>query len=64
MNFVDYGTDEEYYKHTNRNIIDGNVINMSLVVMEGNYGAIDADDSSLHGYYIIKFSSCPYTLQE
>ena len=26
--------------------------------------AIDADDYSCHGYYIIKFSSSPYTLQE
>ena len=31
--------------------------------MEGKYGAIDADDSSCHGYYIIKFYSPPYTLQ-
>ena len=31
--------------------------------MEGKYGAIDTDDSSCHGYYIIKFSSSPYTLQ-
>ena len=31
--------------------------------MEGRYGAIDADDSSCHGYYIIKISSSPYTLQ-
>ena len=38
-------------------------MNMSLVIMEGNYGSIDADDSSLYGYYIIKFSSSPYNLQ-
>ena len=31
--------------------------------MEGKYGAIDNDDYSCHGYYIIKFSSSPYTLQ-
>ena len=31
--------------------------------MEGKYGAIDEDDSSCHGYYIIKFSSSPYSLQ-
>ena len=36
---------------------------MSLIIMEGNYGAIDADDSSCNGYYIIKISSSPYTLQ-
>ena len=31
--------------------------------MEGEYCAIYYDDSSCHGYYIIKFSSSPYTLQ-
>ena len=31
--------------------------------MEEKYGAIDTDDSSCHGYYIIKFYSSPYTLQ-
>ena len=36
---------------------------VSLIVMEENYGAIDADDSSCHGYYIIDFYSSPYTLQ-
>ena len=38
-------------------------MNMSLIIMEGNYGAIDADDSSCNGYYIIKISSSLYTLQ-
>ena len=38
-------------------------MNMSLIVMEVKYGAIDTDDSSCNGYYIIKFSSSPYTLQ-
>ena len=36
---------------------------MSLIIMEGNYGAIDDDDSSCHGYCIIQFSSYIYTLQ-
>ena len=39
-------------------------MNMSLIIMEGNYDAIDADDSTCHNdYFIILFSS-PYTLQE
>ena len=38
-------------------------MNMSSIIMEGNYGAIDADDYLCNGYYIIKFSSSPYTLQ-
>ena len=29
--------------------------------MKGNFGSIDDDDSSCHGYYIIKCSSSPNT---
>ena len=31
---LDYGTDEEIYKQINQTIIDGNVMNMSLIIME------------------------------
>ena len=44
-------------------ILDGNVMSMSLIILEGKYVAIDTDDSWCHGYYIIKFSSSPYNLQ-
>ena len=39
-------------------------MNMYLIIIEVNYGAIDADDYICRGYYIIIFSSFPYTLQE
>ena len=38
-------------------------MNMSLIIMEGKYGAMDSDDYSCHGYYNINFSSSTYTLQ-
>ena len=38
-------------------------MNMSLIIIEGKYGAIDTDDSLWQGYSTIKFSSSPYTLQ-
>ena len=38
-------------------------MNMSWIIREVKYGAIDTDDSTYHGYYIIKFYSLPYTLQ-
>ena len=41
-------------------ILDGNVMNMSLIIMEGKYGAIDADDPPCHGYYIINFPFSKY----
>ena len=63
-NFLDDGTDEVYYDHSYRTIIYGNVTNMSLKIFKDNFVAIDADDNSCHGYYIIIFSSSTYTLQE
>ena len=56
MIFFEDGTNEEDNEHINKTILDGNVMNMYLIIMEGNYGAIDADDSLYHGYYIIKIS--------
>ena len=38
-------------------------MNISLIIMEGKYDDIGADDFSCHGYYIIKFYLSPYTLQ-
>ena len=38
-------------------------MNISLIIMEGNYVSIDSDDSTCHGYYIIRFTSPPYALQ-
>ena len=55
MNLSDDGTYEVEYEHINRTIIDGNFTNISLINSKGNYGAIDADDTSCHGYYIIIF---------
>ena len=63
MNFQDYGVDCVYYEFMNRTIIEGNFMNVSLIITKGNYGAIDADNSSCHGYYIIRFYSSLYTLQ-
>ena len=38
-------------------------MNMSSIIMEVNFVAVDADDFTCHGYYIIKISSYTYTLQ-
>ena len=51
------------YEHINRSTDYGNVMNMSLIIMEGKYVAIDTDVTTCHGYYIIKFSLSPYTFQ-
>ena len=57
MNFLYYGTDEEYYENINQTILDGNAMNMSLIIIEVKDGAIDTADYLCHGYYIIQFSS-------
>ena len=36
---------------------------ISLIIMEGKYSAVYADDYSFHVYYIITFSSYTYALQ-
>ena len=45
MNCFYYEIDEEGYKHMNQNILDGNFMNISLIIMEGTYVAIDYDCS-------------------
>ena len=40
MVFLNDRTDEEYYEHINITILDGNLINRSLINMEHNYGVI------------------------
>ena len=36
---------------------------MYLIIIEGNYGDIDSNYSTCHGYYIIIFSPSSYTLK-
>ena len=38
-------------------------MNISMIISEGNYGVIYADDYAFHGYYNITFFTSPYTLQ-
>ena len=60
---LDDRIDEEYHENIYQTILGGNVMNMSFIIMEVKYDAIDTDDSSCRDYYIINFSSYPYTLQ-
>ena len=36
---------------------------MALVVQSGKYGAINTDDTTKNGYYVIKFISEAYTMK-
>ena len=63
-NFLDDRTYDVEYECINRNILDGNIMNIYLINYNGNHGAIDDDDTSCHGYYTIIFYAYTYTLQE
>ena len=63
MNYIYDGTVNMGYKFINQTIIDGDVINISVIVIELKYGAIDADDSTCHGYYINILFSSTYIIQ-
>ena len=63
MHFLDDVTENVEYEYINWNIFDGNDMNMYLIIIEVNYSTIYDDYSTWHGYYIIIFSSSPYTLQ-
>ena len=63
MNFLVNRKDEIEYKHTNLIIIYVNVMKISLIIMKGDYGAIYSDDSTCHGYYIIRLYLSSYTLK-
>ena len=39
-------------------------MNVSMIISKVNYDAIDADNTSCQSYYIIRFSSYPYRIQE
>ena len=46
INYIDYRTDIVDYEYINRTILDGNFMKMYFIIIGGNYGAIDANDST------------------
>ena len=62
MNFLDDGSGNVEYECINITILDANITNTYFLIIEENYGAIDDYYFTCHCYYIIRFSSLPYTL--
>ena len=60
MDFIDDVTYNVDYEWIYRNLLDGNLMKMYLIII---YGAIDDDDYICPSYYIIIFSSYLYILQ-
>ena len=62
MNLLDDRTENLDYECINQTILDGNVMNIILIIIELNYNEIDADGSTCNGYYIIRFSLYTWTV--
>ena len=43
---------------------DGIYFTLNLSVEAGNFGALSTDEKASNWYYIVKFSSGPYTIQD
>ena len=57
-------TKSEAFEEIHQVFIDRISDNMASLVQHGNYGSINTTDKSTMGYYVIKFVSEAYTLQE
>ena len=53
----------EAFDETHQVVLDRRSENMASLVQSGMYGAINTDDNTSNGLYVIKFLSEAYTLQ-
>ena len=56
-------TSFEVFDEINQVVLDGISNNMASLVQSGMYGAINTDETSTKGFYVIKFMSEAYPLQ-
>ena len=56
-------TNEDFYA-VHKVVLDGISDNMSALVQNGKYGAINTTDPTKMGYYVVKLSSETYKLQD
>ena len=54
----------EDFDEVNKVVLDGISANMSSLVQTGKYGAINAADPTKLGYYVVKYVSDTFILQE
>ena len=53
----------EAFDEINQVVIDGISENMASLVQSGMYGALNTDDTTTNGFYLIQFLSDAYTLK-
>ena len=54
----------EAFDEIHKVVLDGISENMASLVQSGMYGAINKDDTTTNGFYVIKLISEAYTLQK
>ena len=64
ITFSHKATTSEDFEEINKVVLDGISDNMASLIKYGNYGYINTTGTSTMGYYVIKFVSETYTLQE
>ena len=64
MDFKNKATPEEEFDELHAIVLDGMAESKAQLVEIDGYGALSTDDDRTEGYYIVRFVSCAYTLQE
>ena len=60
---INSSTPEEELVDINKIILDSDEFNMSVMVYQHNYSAINIVDPKSVGFYVVQFTSISYTLQ-
>ena len=60
---VSENTNDDEIEDIHKSILTSIADSMGMLIKESNYGAVNANDQSTDGFYIVKFLSTVYTLQ-
>ena len=64
IKFSNGNTKSEDFKDINKVVLDNISENMEFLVKYSNYGAMNTTDTPTLGYYVVKYVSYAYTLNE
>ena len=64
MPFQNKSTSEETFEEVHKIVLNGMTESKAELIFADGYGAVAADDVKTAGYYIVRFTSPAYTLQE
>ena len=64
MDIIEKFIDEDEYESVSKFLQDLFVINTARTIKFGSIVAINADNRHYNGYYMVEFTSSPYTIQQ